>query len=82
MDYQLVISIAVYMIGMLYIGYFAYKRTSSLSDYVLGGRTLGPAVTALSAGASDMEKNDEMGSVSWDGSGGCYCYSVDTIPRA
>jgi sodium/proline symporter len=48
------ISVAVYMIGMLLIGYWAYKRTSNLSDYMLGGRTLGPAVTALSAGASDM----------------------------
>ncbi|MDI3410217.1 sodium/proline symporter PutP [Bacillus sonorensis] len=36
------------------IGYYAYKRTSNLSDYMLGGRALGPAVTALSAGASDM----------------------------
>jgi sodium/proline symporter len=47
-------SIIVYMVGMLLIGYWAYKRTSNLSDYMLGGRTLGPAVTALSAGASDM----------------------------
>ncbi|WP_413789692.1 sodium/proline symporter PutP [Metabacillus rhizosphaerae] len=39
---------------MLLIGYYAYKRTSNLSDYMLGGRNLGPAVTALSAGASDM----------------------------
>ncbi|MFC3883350.1 sodium/proline symporter PutP [Bacillus songklensis] len=54
MDIQLLISIAVYMVGMLFIGYYAYKRTSNLSDYMLGGRTLGPAVTALSAGASDM----------------------------
>jgi sodium/proline symporter len=54
MNLQLLISIAVYMIGMLLIGYYAYKRTSDLSDYMLGGRTLGPAVTALSAGASDM----------------------------
>jgi sodium/proline symporter len=42
------------MSGMLLIGYFAYKRTANLSDYMLGGRGLGPAVTALSAGASDM----------------------------
>ncbi|MBG9917533.1 proline:sodium symporter PutP [Bacillus sonorensis] len=42
------------MVGMLLIGYYAYKRTSNLSDYMLGGRALGPAVTALSAGASDM----------------------------
>lgn len=54
MDVQLLISITVYMVGMLLIGYYAYKRTSNLSDYMLGGRTLGPAVTALSAGASDM----------------------------
>ncbi len=42
------------MLGMLFIGYYSYKRTSNLSEYMLGGRTLGPAVTALSAGASDM----------------------------
>lgn len=54
MDYALMFSIIVYMVGMLAIGYFAYKKTSNLSDYMLGGRTLGPAVTALSAGASDM----------------------------
>lgn len=51
---SILISIGIYMVGMLLIGYFAYKRTSNLADYMLGGRTLGPAVTALSAGASDM----------------------------
>lgn len=51
---QLLISVSVYMIGMLWIGYYAYKRTSNLTDYMLGGRGLGPVVTALSAGASDM----------------------------
>jgi sodium/proline symporter len=50
----LTLSISIYMVGMLIIGYYAYKRTSDLSDYMLGGRNLGPAVTALSAGASDM----------------------------
>ena len=30
------------------------KKTSNLTDYMLGGRSLGPAVTALSAGAADM----------------------------
>ncbi|MGM7636692.1 sodium/proline symporter PutP [Bacillus sp. Hm123] len=54
LDYSLIISVIVYMVGMLFIGYFAYKKTSNLSDYMLGGRGLGPAVTALSAGASDM----------------------------
>ena len=48
------LAIAIYMIAMLVIGWFAYKKTSNLTDYMLGGRGLGPAVTALSAGAADM----------------------------
>lgn len=39
---------------MLALGFLAYKKTSALSDYILGGRKLGPLATALSAGASDM----------------------------
>lgn len=51
--YQL-IAILIYMFAMLAIGWFAFKRTDNLTDYMLGGRSLGPAVTALSAGAADM----------------------------
>ncbi|GED12474.1 sodium/proline symporter PutP [Aneurinibacillus migulanus] len=54
MQVQILISIVAYMILMLLIGYWAYRRTTDLSDYMLGGRGLGPGVTALSAGASDM----------------------------
>ncbi|GLX81266.1 sodium/proline symporter PutP [Thalassotalea eurytherma] len=43
-----------YLFVTLGIGFFAYKATDTLSDYILGGRQLGPAVTALSVGASDM----------------------------
>jgi len=43
-----------YLIMMLAIGVIAYKRTSSSTDYFLGGRSLGPWPAALSAGASDM----------------------------
>jgi len=39
---------------MIAIGTYFYFKTDDLSDYVLGGRGLGPGVTALSAGASDM----------------------------
>lgn len=48
------LAIVIYMIVMLIIGWYAFKRTSNLTDYMLGGRGLGPAVTALSAGAADM----------------------------
>jgi SSS family solute:Na+ symporter len=51
---EILISLGIYLVGMLWIGYYSYKKTSDLSDYMLGGRGLGPAVTALSAGASDM----------------------------
>jgi sodium/proline symporter len=54
MKTEVMISLGIYMVGMLLIGYWSYRRTSTLSDYMLGGRGLGPAVTALSAGASDM----------------------------
>lgn len=44
----------VYLLMMLGIGLYAYRRTQDLSDYILGGRNLGPLPSALSAGASDM----------------------------
>ncbi|WP_375057333.1 sodium/proline symporter PutP [Zobellella sp. DQSA1] len=44
----------VYLIGMMAIGYYAYKRTANSADYFLGGRSLGPWPSAISAGASDM----------------------------
>jgi sodium/proline symporter len=44
----------VYLILMLGLGIVAYRRTKNLSDYILGGRSIGPTTAALSAGASDM----------------------------
>ncbi|WP_444945453.1 sodium/proline symporter PutP [Microbulbifer sp. VTAC004] len=43
-----------YLALILVIGIYAYMRTKNASDYFLGGRSLPPAVAALSAGASDM----------------------------
>lgn len=48
------ISVVIYMAMMLFIGWYAYNKTKNLTDFMLGGRSLGPAVTALSAGAADM----------------------------
>lgn len=45
---------ALYMAAMLGIGWWAYRRTTDLGDYMLAGRDLKPGVAALSAGASDM----------------------------
>lgn len=43
-----------YLVVMVAVGFFAYFYTRNYSDYILGGRSLGGIVTALSVGASDM----------------------------
>lgn len=50
----IVATIVVYMSVCLLLGFFAWRRTANLSDYILGGRSLGSWVTALSAQATDM----------------------------
>ena len=54
MSIPTLVTFIVYLVGMLGIGLVFYRLTNNLSDYVLGGRSLGPGVAALSAGASDM----------------------------
>jgi sodium/proline symporter len=48
------LAIIIYLFFMIYIGFYAFRKTKNLSDYMLGGRNLSPVVTALSAGAADM----------------------------
>lgn len=49
------ISITIYMLVMILIGWYAYRKsTSNSEEFLIGGRKMGPVVTALSAGASDM----------------------------
>ena len=46
--------IVAYLVMMLAIGFFYSKGNNDSSDFYLGGRKLGPFVTAMSAEASDM----------------------------
>ena len=48
------ITFTLYLILVLGIGFAAYFATRNFDDYILGGRSLGSFVTAMSAGASDM----------------------------
>jgi sodium/proline symporter len=48
------ITFVIYIVAMILIGFTAYRATKNFDDYILGGRSLGSFVTALSAGASDM----------------------------
>ncbi|WP_426767837.1 sodium/proline symporter PutP [Erwinia aphidicola] len=50
----MMVTFCIYILGMVLIGFIAYRSTKNFDDYILGGRSLGSVVTALSAGASDM----------------------------
>lgn len=49
-----IIAIIIYMLVMVLIGYWSYRKTEKYDDYMLAGRGLNPFVAAMSAGASDM----------------------------
>lgn len=52
---QILIAMVIYMAAVIMIGVFYAKRANKSSEeYFLGGRSLGPWVTAMSAEASDM----------------------------
>ncbi len=53
--------ICIYLCGMLWIGFHFARSNESAADFYLGGRKLGPFVTAMSAEASDMSSYLLMG---------------------
>lgn len=95
MNTYILISLSIYFILMLAIGLMAFKTAdSSIDGFLLGGRKVGPKVTALSAGASDMSGWMLMGlpgamyvsgiSASWIAIGlliGAYCNYLLVAPR-
>ncbi len=50
----IIVTIAVYLLAMIGIGLYYSRKNKSTDDFYLGGRKLGPLVTAMSAEASDM----------------------------
>jgi sodium/proline symporter len=48
------VTFIVYFVFLLGIGFYFYRKSVSIEDYLLGGRRMGAWVTALSAQASDM----------------------------
>ena len=53
-DFIILGAIGIYMTMMLAIGFAVSSKNKNASDFYLGGRKLGPIVTAMSAEASDM----------------------------
>ena len=60
MNTIILIAIVIYLVGMLAIG-FKYANNKTSEDFYLGGRKLGPIVTAMSTEASDMSAYLLMG---------------------
>ena len=52
--FGIVVAMVAYLLGMLTIGFLASRKNETVGDFYLGGRKLGPFVTAMSAEASDM----------------------------
>lgn len=50
----MIATIVIYLLGMLAIGFIFSKDNNDSTDFYLGGRKMGPFVTAMSAEASDM----------------------------
>lgn len=53
-SFILIFTIVAYLIAMLAVGFFFSKGNGDSTDFYLGGRKMGPLVTAMSAEASDM----------------------------
>ncbi len=54
MDYVVLACFVIYLALLLAVGFYSYSKSTTLSEYILGGRGLGKWATALSAQASDM----------------------------
>ena len=54
MNFFIILTIVVYLMITLVIGFVFSKNNDNAEDFYLGGRKMGPFVTAMSAEASDM----------------------------
>ncbi|MBQ1290497.1 MAG: sodium/proline symporter [Lachnospiraceae bacterium] len=50
----MLVAMAAYLVGMMFVGLRMSEKNETVGDFYLGGRKLGPLVTAMSAEASDM----------------------------
>lgn len=60
-DFCIMAAIVIYLLAMLLVGVYYSKKNANADDFYLGGRKLGPLVTAMSAEASDMSSYLLMG---------------------
>ena len=71
---EVLITIILYNLLLIAIGFWAKKRTSNQDDFYLGGRSLGPFVAALSASASSSSAWSLLGV-----SGAAYVWGLSAV---
>ncbi|MWV63143.1 sodium:proline symporter [Helicobacter saguini] len=54
LSFPIFATFGLYALVMIAIGFYFYRKTKNPEEFFLGGRNVGPTVSALSAGASDM----------------------------
>ena len=74
-DLGSILAYALYFIVLFAIGLYHMKDTGDMQSYMLGGRKIGPWVSAMSAEASDMSGWMLMGLPGY-----AYVKTVLTIP--
>eukprot|EP00831_Metopus_contortus_P014060 TRINITY_DN15786_c0_g1_i1.p4 TRINITY_DN15786_c0_g1~~TRINITY_DN15786_c0_g1_i1.p4 ORF type:complete len:224 (-),score=55.05 TRINITY_DN15786_c0_g1_i1:1172-1843(-) len=56
-----ILGILVYLVGIFYLGYKAWKQTTRSTDYMLAGRQMSPFVLAMSYGATFVSTSAIVG---------------------
>ena len=85
MQITIIVIVMLYMIGMLGVGYYASKKISSTTDFMVAGRRMGPilmagtlAATEIGGGSSlgVVEKASNLGSSQWGLSAAWYVLTM------
>lgn len=61
MDEGKILGILLYLVGIFYLGYQAWKKTNESTDYMLAGRQMNPFVLAMSYGATFVSTSAIIG---------------------
>ena len=70
--------VIAYLLSLAYLGFLGYKKTTSASDYLVGGRQMNPFVMALSYGATFISASAIVG---FGGVAACLLYTSAPMIR-
>jgi len=60
-EFTLGLIVIIYLLSLVFLGYVGYKKTTSTSDYLVGGRDMNPFVMSLSYGATFISASAIVG---------------------